>query len=122
MKISTKDNIVNFFKQYKLLLFFIILGLPFILIPVVVVILRIGIFIGSLLPAFLIILQINMSETVTLSTFIYYYTCFLAIEITGIFSYLVWETTKKATNINTKQFELTMLLNKKQDKIEAQQN
>lgn len=75
----------------------VVLGLiiiPFLFIPFVAFILKIGSLLSSFLPSKLIVLEINMSETVTLSTFIYYYSCFLSIEVTGILSYLLFKLTK----------------------------
>ncbi|MBB6677810.1 hypothetical protein [Cohnella lubricantis] len=36
-------------------------------------------------------MRVDTSEIVTISTFIYYYTCFLAIEVTGLLSYAVYK-------------------------------
>lgn len=38
----------------------------------------------------MILMRIDTGEIVSISTFIYYYTCFLAIEVTGILSYAVY--------------------------------
>jgi hypothetical protein len=65
--------------------------LPFFLIPAVAAVLSFGIWVCSFLPKSLIILEINTNETVTISTFIYYYTCFLGIEVTGLLSYFVYQ-------------------------------
>jgi len=71
----TAKGILKFIKRHLVLSISITLGLPFMLIPAVVLLLRIEILINNLFIPYKSILQINMSETVTLSTFIYYYTC-----------------------------------------------
>lgn len=36
-------------------------------------------------------MKININDIVSISTFIYYYTCFLAIEVTGLLSYALYK-------------------------------
>ncbi|WP_427137331.1 hypothetical protein [Psychrobacillus psychrodurans] len=64
---------------------------PFFLIPIVSGVLKLSLLLGELLPSYLILLEIDTSEKVSISTFIYYYTCFLAIEVTGILSNAVYK-------------------------------
>lgn len=70
----------------------ILLFAPFLLIPFTGIVLKIGVYLSEkLLPNWMIVMKIDMSDNVTLSTFIYYYTCFLAIEVTALLSYAVYK-------------------------------
>lgn len=85
------ERINEYIKTRVWLLVFIILVLPFFLIPIVAVTLKIGMLISDLFPSWLIVMKINTEDIVSISTFIYYYTCFLAIEVTALLSYAVYK-------------------------------
>ncbi|MEK3951247.1 hypothetical protein MHB46_22995 [Paenibacillus sp. FSL H7-0703] len=73
------------------LLVLIIFVLPFFLIPIVAGTLKVGMLISDFFPNWLIVMKINTEDIVSISTFIYYYTCFLAIEVTALLSYAVYK-------------------------------
>ncbi|MGE7094466.1 hypothetical protein ACQKII_24145 [Lysinibacillus sp. NPDC048646] len=77
--------------EKKSILILGVLIAPFLLIPAVSGILKLSLLVGEFLPSYLLLLEIDTSEKVSISTFIYYYTCFLAIEVTGILSYAVYK-------------------------------
>ncbi|OPJ59403.1 hypothetical protein [Clostridium chromiireducens] len=87
------EKIINWLKNHISIMIIIILSIPFFCIPAIGLILNIGIALSSFLPNKLIILRINTNEIVTQSEFIYYYSCFLSIEVTGILSYLLYKIT-----------------------------
>lgn len=86
-------KVINWLKNHIGITIIVLLIIPFLCIPVVALILNIGVAVSKLLPNKLIILRINMDEIVTQSEFIYYYSCFLGIEVTGILSYLLYKLT-----------------------------
>ncbi|OAS21382.1 hypothetical protein [Paenibacillus oryzisoli] len=93
------DKIVGYISNKKWLLILIVLFFPFFLIPFVAFILNLSLILGSFLPGWMILLRGDTDELVSVSTFIYYYTCFLAIEVTGILSYAVYQfSIKKESN------------------------
>ncbi len=81
--------------------FLLVAILSFFAIPIVVGLLKIGLFFsGFFLPESLILLKINMDEPISVSNYIYYYSCFSAIGVTGIFSYSIY---KLSFNIDQRQ-------------------
>lgn len=103
----------------------IALGAPFVLIPGIAMLLRIGVWVGDKLPHFLVVLDFNMLEPMSLSNFVYYYICFLTIEITGIFSFLIWKATiasAEATKASTEIAKATLQLNKQLLKKQKYEN
>lgn len=84
------DKILEKISKRKGLLLLLVFIIPFILIPLVALILKLSLIVGNRLPSWMILMRIDTEEIVSTSTFIYYYTCFLAIEVTGILSYALY--------------------------------
>jgi len=78
-----------------ILLSFALLLLPCLLIPLVGGLLKLGIAMAKFLPSYLIFINVDQSGMVTTSTFIYYYSCFLGIEIAGCLSYALYSVSKR---------------------------
>lgn len=116
------ENINGFIgkiSKNKAIILGIIILAPFIMIPFVAGILKLSMLIGDFLPNWLILLEIDTTEKVSISTFIYYYTCFLAIEVTGILSYAVY----KLSSQKEKRDEKAVILDKLTSlKIELKNN
>lgn len=94
-------------RKTKIFIILIVFILPFFLIPLVAFILKLSLILGSVLPSWLIVMRINTNEIVSISTFIYYYTCFLAIEVTGILSYAIYQfsVNKENSDLDEKRRE-----------------
>jgi len=82
--------------------FLMVAALSFIAIPIVVWLLKIGLLLSSFFLPNLILIKINMDEPISVSNYIYYYSCFSAIGVTSIFSYSIY---KLSLNIDQRQLQ-----------------
>ncbi len=73
---------------FRILIGFI---LPFIAMYVVGLLIKAMLFIGRVLPSWMIAFRIHSILDVSYSNFIYYYATFLGIEVTGLLSYAVYK-------------------------------
>lgn len=84
---------IEWCKKHIFIVILMIILFPFLFIPIVAMVLNISLYFLKVLPEQLIMLKIDTNGVVTFSEFIYYYSCFLGIEITSILSYLVYKIT-----------------------------
>lgn len=82
--------------------------LPFIVMYMIGLLIKAMLFVGGVLPDWMIVFRIHSISDVSYSNFIYYYATFLAIEVTGILSYAVYKLAFK-----TEAREVALIRSKK---------